>query len=75
MPENTQFAFLQLAGLVSFDCLIDPQILVVTGQDLGDAATRVVKQNKVLEQIQKVFLFTDAAQHSFKRDTSLLVFV
>ena len=43
VPENTQLTFLQLAGLIGFDCLIDPQVLVVTGENFSDPSSRMIK--------------------------------
>ena len=73
MPEHTQLAVVQLAGLIGFDRLIDAEILVVPGKDFCCMPTRVVKQDEVFQQIQKVFLFADAAQHGFQRHTALFL--
>ena len=73
MPEHTQLAVVQLAGLIGFDRLIDAEILVVPGKDFCCMPTRVVKQDEVFQQIQKVFLFADAPEHGFQRHTALLL--
>ena len=74
MPEHTQLAVVQLAGLIGFDRLIDAEILVVPGKDFCCMPTRVVKQDEVFQQIKKVFLFADAAQHGFQRHAALFLF-
>ena len=73
MPEYAQLALIQFPRFVSLDRLVDAQILVVAGQNLGGAAVGVVKEDEVLQQIEKGFLFADAPEHGFQRHVALLL--
>ena len=48
---------------------------MVTGKDFYGVATGVIIENKVLQQIEEILLFADAAQHSFQSHTALLFFI
>ena len=73
MPEHTQLAVVQLAGLIGFDRLVDAEILVVASKNFRRVTTGMVEENKVLQQIQEVFLFADATQHGFQCHAALFL--
>ena len=73
MPENAQFSVVQLPALVSLDRLVDPEILVVPGENFGGMPAGVVIENEVFQQIQKVFLLADTPQHGFQGHTALVL--
>ena len=67
-------AILKLPNLVSFGRLVNAKILMIPSKYLRRVATGVVKEDEVFQQIQKVFLFTDSAQHRFQRHTARFLF-
>ena len=60
MPEHPQPAVFQLAVLVSTDGLVDAEILVVAGQNLGGAPTGMVVKDEVFQQIEEGLFLADA---------------
>ena len=75
MPEHAQLAVIELPGRVGLDRLVDAQVLMVAGQDLGGAAAGVVIEDEVFKQVEEVFLFADAAQHGLQRNAAGLLFI
>ena len=73
MPEHAQLTVVQLSGFVGFDCLVHAEILVVPGQYLCRMSSRMVKEDKVFQQIQEIFLFANAAKHGFQRHAALFL--
>ena len=73
VPEHAELAVIQLSGGVGLDRLVDAEVLVVAGQNLGGAPARVVIEDKVFKQVEEVFLFADTAQHGFQRDAARLL--
>ena len=75
VPKHAQLAVIQLPGCVGLDRLVDAQVLMVAGQDLGGASAGVVIEDEVFKQIQEVFLFADAAQHGLQRHAAGLLLI
>jgi len=73
MPEHAQLTVVQLSGFVGFDCLVHAEILVVPGQYLCRMSSGMVKEDKVFQQIQEIFLFANAAKHGFQRHAALFL--
>ena len=73
MPEHAQLTIVQLSGFVGFDCLVHAEILVVPGQYLCRMSSGMVKEDKVFQQIQEIFLFANAAKHGFQRHAALFL--
>ena len=73
MPENAQFAVVELSRLVCLDRFVYPEVLMVAGKNLCRAPAGMVEQNEVLQQ--EILLFTDAPQHGFQLYAALLFFV
>ena len=74
MPEHTQPAVFQLAVLVSTDGLVDAEILVVAGQNLGGAPTGMVVKDEVFQQIEEGLFLADAPQHGFQLHSARVAF-
>ena len=75
MPEHTQPAVFQLAVLVSTDGLVDAEILVVAGQNLGGAPTGIVVKDEVFQQIEEGLFLADALQHGFQFHAACIAFL
>ena len=75
MPEHTQPAVFQLAALVSTDGLVDAEILVVAGQNLGGAPTGMVVKDEVFQQIEEGLFLADAPQHGFQFHAACIAFL
>ena len=75
VPEHAQLAVIELPGRVGLDRLVDAQVLVVAGQNLGSAAAGVVIEDEVFKQVEEVFLFADAAQHGLQLNAAGLLLV
>ena len=75
MPEHTQPAVFQLAVLVSTDGLVDAEILVVAGQNLGGAPTGMVVKDEVFQQIEEGLFLADAPQHGFQFHAACIAFL
>lgn len=75
MPEDAQLAVVQLTGLIRFDRLVNSKILVVAGKNLFRVATGMVKEDEILQQVEEVLLFADAAQHSFQSYAALFLLI
>ena len=73
VPENAQLAVLELSGLVGFHRLVDTEVLVVAGEDLGDTAARVVVQDEVFKEIHEILLVTDTEEHGLQIHRSHLI--
>ena len=75
MPEHTQPAVFQFAVLVSTDGLVDAEILVVAGQNLGGAPTGMVVKDEVFQQIEEGLFLADAPQHGFQFHAACIAFL
>ena len=75
VPEHTQPAVFQLAVLVSTDGLVDAEILVVAGQNLGGAPTGMVVKDEVFQQIEEGLFLADAPQHGFQFHAACIAFL
>ena len=75
VPEHTQPAVFQLAVLVSTDGLVDAEILVVAGQNLGGAPTGMVVKDEVFQQIEEGLFLADAPQHGFQFHAARIAFL
>ena len=73
MPEYPQFTVIQFSCRVSFHSLIYTKVLMITGKNLCCTSAGMIKQNKILEQIKEIFLFTYTTKHGFKRNTALVI--
>ena len=73
VPEHPQLAVVQFPGFVGLHRLIDAQVLVVTGQDLGRAAAGVIEEDEIFQQIEKILLFADAPEHGLQGHAALVL--
>ena len=75
MPEDAQFAVVELAVRVGFGRFIDAQILMVARHDFGGVAVGMVVEDEIFKKVEKVLLFADAAQHGRQFDAAFIFFL